>query len=549
MPSVSLRYAVFLGVLLLQLVACGGGDSSGSTDTTAPTVISQTPTTSLLGVNDTVTIQFSESIDTSSYILGGNLAAASDGGVWSQTNTISDTLTISPQTTWPVDSERKLIIDARDLAGNALATMTLTKEVYRGTLYYVSAAAPDDTGDGLTPVTAKQTIMAAINAASSPATVLVEAGVYSVSVSATPRITLKEGVSLYGGYNPGFGDREAGGSTIVDQSVYTTTLQFPNYAVIANAGITSATLLDGFTILGADSGSNITAGLRMRDGAAPIVQNNTINGGSGSSYSFAIHLYNDSGSPQIQHNTIYGGSGPSSHGIYADASTMQVQSNTINGGSGITSSTGIAATRSAPSIENNLIYGGQGSSSMGVYNVESNITLRNNTIHGGTGSNQAYGVQFTYSQIIGSGFTIENNIILTQNPIGICIKTDFVWSPDNNVLQCPAALYQYLTTSYFGINNAGNLTINADGSGAELSPAGSNNMSVDPQLADIDGADNNINTMDDNDWHLSASTPASVTAGGLNGVDQGWSFTTDKDGIARPASGSPWSIGAYEPAP
>jgi hypothetical protein len=72
---------------------------------------------------------------------------------------------------------------------------------------------------------------------------------------------------------------------------------------------------------------------------------------------------------------------------------------------------------------------------------------------------------------------------------------------------------------------------------------------VDPLFADIDGADNDINTMDDNDWHLSAGSPASVTAGGLNGLDQNpaWTFTTDKDGVTRPASGNPWSIGAYEP--
>jgi hypothetical protein len=77
----------------------------------------------------------------------------------------------------------------------------------------------------------------------------------------------------------------------------------------------------------------------------------------------------------------------------------------------------------------------------------------------------------------------------------------------------------------------------------------SGNVSVDPVFADIDGADNDINTMDDNDWHLSAGSPVGVKTGGLNGLDQNpaWTFTTDKDGVTRPASGNPWSIGAYEP--
>jgi hypothetical protein len=566
-----IKDAIAMVCMALILLACGGG---GSTDTAAPTVISQTPTTGLIAENVPITIQFSESIDTSSYTLGGNLAAESDGGVWSQTNTIDDTLTITPMANWSANTNRSLIINARDMAGNGLATLTVMHDVYHGTLFYVSAAAVDDTGDGMTPITAKHTIMAAINAASVPATVLVEAGVYHVSVSTTPRIVLKEGVSLYGGYNPGFGDRVAGTSIIVDESVLpTTTLPNPNYAVLGNAEITAATLLDGFTIQGAGSGSNITAGLRLRDGAAPIVQNNTINGGSGSSTSYAVYLYNTA-APLIQHNAIYGGSGgTSSAGIYTTDSSpvilnnlieggsgsnssyavissidgaMQIRANRIFGGSGSDFTAGISAARGTHTIENNLIHAGQGAQSHGVLNTEASMTVRNNSIYGGSGITKAVGLEYTYSTPLGS-FDIENNIILTQSPNGICIKTDIAWPTHNNDFHCAGALYQYNVSSYLGLNNAGNLTPNADGTGTELSPSGANNVSVDPQLADIDGADNNINTMDDNDWHLSASSPASVSAGGLNGIDQGWLFTTDKDDVTRPASGNPWSIGAYEP--
>ena len=53
--------------------------------------------------------------------------------------------------------------------------------------------------------------------------------------------------------------------------------------------------------------------------------------------------------------------------------------------------------------------------------------------------------------------------------------------------------------------------------------------------------------MSDNDWRLSGITPASVSAGGLKGIDAGFEFTKDLDGVTRPASLTPCSIGAYEP--
>lgn len=569
-PISSARYTLCLLFLCLQLVACGGGGDSS--ETTPPTVISQTPTTNLVDQSQIFSLVFSESMNTASYTLSGSLATASNGGVWSQTMVMNDTLTISPQTSWPVDTERTLIINARDIAGNPLATQTLTLAVYDGTMYYVSPSAVDDSGDGLTPMTAKQTIMAAVNAASNPATVLVEAGTYPVSNSGNERITLKEGVSLYGGFNGSFTDRSLGGSVIADQSSLMTTLPNPAFAVLGNTGITAATLLDGFTLLGAGSGSVHTAGLRLRDGAAPTVQHNTINGGSGSSASYAIYLYNGA-APLIKQNSLYGGSGgASSVGISTNNSSpvifnnlieggsggnssyavispvdgaMQIRANRIFGGSGSDFTAGISVIRGTHTINNNMIHAGVGAQSHGVLNTEGSVSARNNTIYGGSGIAKAVGLEFSYSTLMGA-FDIENNIIISPGLSGICIKSSYVWPPDNNDLYCPTSLYQYLATDYKGLDVSGNVTVNANGSGGGLMPAGLFNIFTDPLLVDFDGPDNNINTMADNDWHLSASTPMSVKTGGLNGFDQGWSFSTDKDSVTRPASGNPWSIGAYQ---
>lgn len=560
-PSQLFRPALLLCLSLL-LPACGGGGGSGggsgTTDTTAPTVLSQAPASRPLGDFDVITLVFSESMDTASYTLGGNMAAESDGGVWSKTTALNDTLTITQLSGWSADTNRTLIVNANDLAGNALSPLTLTYDVYRGVAYYVNASMPSDLLDGLTPATAKKTIMAAIDAATAPAVVLVQSGVYQVASGGTERIVLKEGVSLYGGYNADFTSRVAGASTIADTSTLTTALPNPNFAVLGNAGITSATLLDGFTIVGTNNSSNLTAGLRLRDGAAPTVQHNTINGGSGSTASYAVYLFNNP-APLIQHNTLDGGAGVSATAIAGGpGATTLIEHNRIDGGSGTVSRGidftggtsllrkntifgGIRTTRGLHTIENNLIHAGQGASSIAISSTESDITLRNNTIYA-----SEIGIQFGYADIFGSGFTIQNNIIMTQSSNGLCIDSSWPWPPANNVLHCAGALYRYLGTSYLGLNNAGNLTTNADGTGTQLSPAGANNVAADPLLADLDGADNNINTMADNDWHLSAGTPASVSTGGLNGIEQGWTFTDDMDGVTRPATGMPWSIGAYE---
>jgi len=73
------------------------------------------------------------------------------------------------------------------------------------------------------------------------------------------------------------------------------------------------------------------------------------------------------------------------------------------------------------------------------------------------------------------------------------------------------------------------------------------NVDVDPLFVDIDGPDDDITTMDDNDWHLSASSPESIRTGGLNGSTDAWTFTEDRDGSTRTGDGSiGWSMGAYE---
>lgn len=570
-----LRFKIFLPVIVaLALSACGGG--GGSTDT-APTVLSQSPVPRLLHDDEKITIVFSESMDTSSFILEGDLADQTDGGVWSQTSTVNDTLTITPASVWSADTRHSLKITANDLAGKPLSPLTLSYDTYSGTAYYVNQGMSDDSLDGLTPATTKKTIMAAVNAATSPATVFVQSGTYVVDGTSTARIVLKQGVSLFGGYNADFSARVAGDSSIIDAGSDTTSSTDPSYAVLGNSSdITKVTILDGFSIQGATNTTSYTAGLSLRDGAAPTVQNNTIAGGAGSVDSYAIFMnnqpspiiqyntlkggagsnisaaiYGDGNDVFIQHNDMYGGSGQNSYGVQLTVSNSRFFSNNVFGGSGA-SSTGMFVSGGDALLQNNLIHAGLGDTSIGVESLPlTSIMLRNNTIQGGNGSTRAAGVVIDMIIPVPVSEIIQNNIIMTQHPNGTCID-NINFEPiqnvllQNNVLYCAGALYRNSFDAYQGVDNNGNLTTNVNGSGTALDPAGSKNLAVDPFLVDLDGADNNPGTMADNDWHLSADTPAVVISGGLNGNDVGWVDTTDHDDIVRPPSDNPWTIGAYQ---
>jgi hypothetical protein len=289
--------------------------------------------------------------------------------------------------------------------------------------------------------------------------------------------------------------------------------------------------------------------------ATTLVEDNTIDGGDPSDPAGGATGINiNSGSPTIRRNTVQA----SSIGISADTTTALIERNTISivGAGPTASSTGVSISNSTLNLVNNTISGGGGNTSMGIQNFQSAANIRNNTINGGTAL-YVHGIRI-WNASSAPGPVIQNNIVFSGGTIESHCISELNADSDASVLQsndlfgCATALYMDFVdgtgcatndlciTNIADVNVAANTTQGAAGSAA-------GNVSLDPQFADIDGADNDITTMDDNNWHFSAGSPASVTAGGLNGIDQGWSFTTDKDGVTRPASGTPWAIGAYEP--
>ena len=114
-----------LAALLLNACSSGGGDGGGG-DTTAPTaLVSPVSDATISASSGNVAISFSESMDTTSLLLGGSMGQDSDGGTWSKTAVDNDTLTISPTDGWNTGIG-SLTVAANDVAGNALSPLDLS---------------------------------------------------------------------------------------------------------------------------------------------------------------------------------------------------------------------------------------------------------------------------------------------------------------------------------------------------------------------------------------------------------------------------------------
>jgi Bacterial Ig-like domain len=480
------------------LLAACGNNGGGRSDTVAPAVTNTTPENgAVMTPGDSIAINFNESIDSSSVVLGGDMAPESDGGMVTKSakaplasgihsNASGNSLTISPQTTWSTGNDRTLSVNAKDVTGNSLPTLTLSYNIVEGIIYVrPPASGGSDSNDG-TIDSPKATIPAAISEAANqnyiPGAVWVSEGTYQVNSSTPTHVVLMEKISIYGGYSADYRQRDPADhvTTIQDMSTATASPDAPNQAVEAGNGVTADTVVDGFTIRG--GGGGYSSGIFNHDGASPTLRRNTIDGGGGVSGSLAI--FNIASSPTIQNNLIYGGSSNAgnSYGIAnSNFSSPSIQNNTIDGGSGMSSSYGVFNyNSSSPSIENNIVFTSPG-----------------------TGPRYC--------------------LFVSGNSVAFVIT-------NNDLFDCETALYSNSTAmvDLLDINDVNSLL------------GASDNASVDPEFADPNGPDDDINTMEDNDWHLTGPSPPEVTEGGL---DLSSDFTDDKDGLTRT---DPWSMGAYE---
>ncbi|MGD0523910.1 MAG: right-handed parallel beta-helix repeat-containing protein [Polyangiaceae bacterium] len=294
-----------------------------------------------------------------------------------------------------------------------------------GPTIYVSVSTGSDSNAGCTNSAPKKSIAAAIAAAAAAGTVTsieVCKGVYNEIP-----LALQTATSLLGGYSCTSWTRTAtygyptfdGANGTVIQNAAVSTSAVTLY--VSGAAVTSSTVVDGFTILGATSGVTATSvvAVLVTGGAAPTLSNNEVTGGSltvpSLIGSIGVNLF-QGGNPTITNNKINGGSGTvpttstetghASVGIQTDGTSTSVQiiDNVINGGSGAalnSSSDGsVAAVLQGPSTGNgptytvrgNTIVAGTGTSTGGaatagldLYGAET-VVVASNSIDGGGGS-------------------------------------------------------------------------------------------------------------------------------------------------------------------
>ena len=561
--------------IALLVVSCGGGGGGGGGDTMPPTAVPSFPTGSPITTSTWIMIDFSEPMDEGSLVFGGDLTSEGDGGFLPGSD---NSAAFVPSTQWSSGSGHTLTIDARDLAGNLMETLSLTYDVFTGTIYFVNSGIGADTNNGLTNITPKRTIMGAVNLATqdSYSPVLVAGGNYIVDsgFDVATNVVMKRGVWIYGGWSSDFSDRDTtlNVSSIADQG--TTSAAdggSQNRAVYVNINpLAIDTVIDGFSITGGAPPGGTATGIYIAQGNV-IIRNNVIDGGTGALNSHGISsvfssttiegniihggtatdttkgLWGWGSSLTITENTISGGSGSNeSYGIHvASFSSATIEDNDVDGGTG-GSAVGIASSDSSPVIERNTITGGDAIAAYGIFASGGTPMIRNNDIDGGSGVSDTIGISLdaTSPEILNNtvdggaaGVTsvglnswnsspaVENNILFTSGGTQrFCFRegnaTSDPTSMDNNdLLDCSTALYQDEGSS--DINS-----VTVINNFSDISASG--NVSVDPVFVSVA------------DRHLTGSSPAIVTQGGL---DISGTFTTDRDGTTRTV---PWSIGAYE---
>lgn len=349
----------------------------------------------------------------------------------------------------------------------------------------------------------------------------------------------------------------------------------------------SATILKtlGTQVIKGGRGSSLQGAINITGSTSPtsvLIQGNTIWGNSagatgGSSHGIRI-MGAAHGNITISQNTVYGsesGTGGISYGILcqSEQNTIQIVDNLIHGGGRSQSIAIQVGSAGKPLIARNRIFGGTGSGGTnGIRLAGSSIDTRifNNLIHGGTHGSQSEGILV---DAIGTG-RIYNNTIYARRSISL-LSNDPSVDIRNNVLFCPASgvghgIYEGNASSDPGMVQNNNIFRCNSGHYRDenttdltrisqvhaLSPAYSGNFSLDlvalNYFQDVDGADNNIDTMLDNNWNYVTNIPPILAQGGqdlsvhLNNDFNGAPRTPGTPDNPPNAGAAGFTVGAFE---
>lgn len=381
-----------------------------------------------------------------------------------------------------------------------------------GTTWYVKKHT-GGTHDGTSWATAYDTIQNGMTAASSGEEVWVAADTYN------ERITLKNGVKLYGGF--------AGTETSSDQRngiTNVTTIDGQAGGCVINAGssVTSSASIEDFHITngtGYLSGATHWGGGIYCLSSSPniinnVIEDNTATNGGG--------IYCGSAIPLIRGNTIRSNDAElRGGGIYVSAtSAIEIDGNVLdaNNGTGASSIGGGLYLYGSPAvIKNNTFTGNQTVyRGGGLFLTTCSPTVINNKITGNTSGGNAGGISVGTASPLIANNTIAGNAAATNGGGIYCDGTSSVTVNNNIFAFNDKGIYRTGSATVTFTYNCvyGNTTYNYSGVNPDQT-----NLSVDPLLADTGSGD----------YHLTIDSPC-VNAGDDTVPQAGW---TDIDGQDR----------------
>ena len=397
-----------------------------------------------------------------------------------------------------------------------------------------NAAGP--THDGACWNTAYLTVTAGMNAASSGQEIWVAGSATAPAGTYNERITLKEGVGLYGGFS---GIETARGRR--NPAIHTTTLDgnAGGSVVTALAGITTATVIDGFTICNGTgtevNGYGFGGGVYCQGTASPTISGNVIAENYAVDAGGGIYCQ---GSPIISGNTLADNTTDDAGGGIFSLGAPTVTNNTITGALSDlyiyngTSSTAVISGNTLSDIYCAISYGGGNATitnnyltgngvgdGICVYGPIGVVTVGNNVV-----SNYDYGVScWSCSPMV------INNTIVANTEEGVYLSRNSSAVIKNNVISGNGMGVHFNSsfggTPVLGYNDVYGNTTNYSGISA-----GATDISLPPLFVD----------QGNGNYHITSSSPCKNA--GDNGSAVG---STDIDGDPR-ISDSVVDMGADE---
>ncbi len=298
------------------------------------------------------------------------------------------------------------------------------------TTLYVDAAFTESAGDGT-----KEKPFPTINQAIRRAETIGATRINVAKGTYNEDIIIKSNISLYGGYISYYSGADWTRPATVTPSD-TIIIASGNTAVLYMNGLTAATVIDGFQIVGGNSADLSTSTAIMCNNASPTIQNNEIYGGKSSLMS--VGILNQTSSPIIRNNPVISGGLADYTGGGADnfAILCQSFSNPIIEGNGsdttpsqiITGPTGGTSTyrikcesSSNASIKNNYIettVTGKVATAKGILAISSSPNIQGNIINSALTTNILIRGENTSFKILSN--SINGSIYITSgsmNPV------------------------------------------------------------------------------------------------------------------------------------